>query len=64
MSALAFFDYADQLPFPSTPEEMCILLEIEDQAKREHGLTHRGINGYVYLGAERHTVQIGEFSWA
>jgi hypothetical protein len=49
---LIYVDLADRLPFPATPEDMHRLLEIERRAKRERGLTHRGINGYVYMGQE------------
>lgn len=47
-----FIDIVDVSKFPSTPQEMHALLEIEAKAKREKGLTHRGINGYVYMGQE------------
>lgn len=58
MSVLELFiDIVDVSNFPETPEDMHRLLEIENQAKREHGLTHRGMNGYVYMKAE-------ESSWA
>jgi hypothetical protein len=43
-----FNDIADVLGFPETPEEMHELLRVELLAKRQHGLTEHGINGYVY----------------
>jgi hypothetical protein len=53
MSVLELFiDIVDVSDFPATPEDMYRLLEIESEAKREHGLTHRGMNGYVYMKAE------------
>lgn len=56
MSVLEIFgDIADVSEFPATPEEMHRLLEIEADAKREHGLTHRGVNGYVYMAIEEPT---------
>jgi len=39
----------DLIAFPSTPEEMSVMLEVEEFAKRQRGLTHRGMGGYVYM---------------
>jgi hypothetical protein len=44
-------DVAELINFPSTPEEMHIMLTLESKAKRDRGLTHRGMNGYMYVQA-------------
>jgi hypothetical protein len=41
-------DLVDKLPWPSTPEDMHALLNVESFVKALDGFTHRSINGYIY----------------
>lgn len=43
---------ADNLRFPETPQEMSEMLLLEARIKRERGLTHRGMNGYLIYEME------------
>lgn len=40
-------DIVNIIQFPATPEEMHLLLQIEDRAKRDRGLTAGGMTGYI-----------------
>ena len=45
--AMHYVSLTDHISFPATPEEMYRLLELEQQAKTDSGLTHRSMNGYL-----------------
>jgi hypothetical protein len=42
-------DVANRIAFPATPEEMYWLLRLEEEAKRDGGLTTNGLTGYIVL---------------
>lgn len=43
----------DVTEFPSTPQEMHLMLSLEEVAKRQGKMDHLGISGVVYLPSVR-----------
>jgi hypothetical protein len=39
----------DLMPFPATPQEMCMLLDLEEAAKNDGVFNEQGIAGSVYF---------------
>jgi hypothetical protein len=41
------------IAFPATPQEMHLMLLLESRIKGDGGLTHRGMNGYLYAEGDK-----------